>query len=229
METIKKFSVDDSYKASNIGNLSGNNRDIEFDVNEYLEQKKYLRNIDGILDPMDSSIIQFNNNKNVNIVDGKVSERRKVEYSEKDIEDMARIVQREANIEAGRAGTIAVAEEIRNRVLTDIDPTYMPDTLHGVLYAKDQYTPSDASSPLAGTEEAREDVKQICRDVLDGKLWVFGQDNVYSHASHEGTELYESQKGIPNSEFAAAFYYDDLGVTQSFYSIGESRETVSNI
>ena len=148
--------------------------------------------------------------------------RTKIEgYSEEDLKTMARVVQREASIDYGRAGTVAVAEEIRNRILSNYDPKYMPDNLHDVLYAKGQY---GVKSPLESTEDPREDVIELCRNVLDGTEWVFGQDNVLSHASHSGTDVYDPQKGISNSNAFDSFYYDDINRTQTFFTIGEPTE-----
>lgn len=177
-----------------------------------------------LLDPTDYDSVNADETLTVTKIDGESTDRRKVEYTEEELVEMARVVQREADIDQGRAGAVAVAEEIRNRVLTDIDPTYMPDTVHGVLFAKYQFTPDGEDTPLAGTEEAREDVIEMCRDVLEGKEWVFGRDNILGHASHEGTEIYSSQKGLDNTENMAAFYYDNLNRTQSFYAIGEPSE-----
>ena len=229
---------------SSRGNIKGNypyddNRDIEinfddlYNVNEVKEKEKteFLDRLNGaetVLDPHNVKLIKNDNYASFTTIDGAAASRRKVDYTEEELEEMARIVQREADIDAGRAGAVAVAEEIRNRVLYKGDSTFMPDTVHDVLYAKNQYTPKDASSPLAGTEEARDDVKELCRNVLEGKEWVFGQDNVLSHASHEGNELYNSQEGVEGSQNMGSFYYDNVNRTQTFYAVGDASEVTSS-
>ena len=136
--------------------------------------------------------------------------RKKVEYTESEIELMARMVENECRSGNGRDGQVAVAEEIRNRVLSK-DP-YYKNTVEGVI--KQGYLPFTKGNLPSATEET----KQLCRNVLDGTEWIFDNENVLSHASHSGDSVYQHQKGVNGSEMYTSFYYDGIDRTQTFFT-----------
>lgn len=150
-------------------------------------------------------------------VNGEVAERRKVDYTDAEVYYMAQLVENEAG-SSGTTGQVAIAEEIRNRVLSE-DP-YYKNTVKGVL---DQGYLPWAPDNVKNTQPSQETI-DMCKDVLDGNLWVFGRDDILSHASHSGTDIYQTQSGVKGSESYASFYYDDLGRTQTFYASGELTE-----
>ena len=168
-------------------------------------------------DPYDNLVISSTSGSAQTYINGQVAERRKVNYTDADLYYMAQLVENEAS-SSGVTGQVAVAEEIRNRVLSS-DP-YYKDTVTGVL---DQgYTPWASKDPRRITP--KQETLDLCKGVLDGKIWVFGRDDVLSHASHSGKGIPDSQPGIKGSSSYAAFYYDSLDRTQTFYTSGNLTE-----
>ena len=167
--------------------------------------------------PYDNLVVSSTSGATQTYINGQVAERRKVNYTDDDLYYMAQLVENEAS-SSGVTGQVAVAEEIRNRVLSS-DP-YYKDTVTGVL---DQgYTPWASKDPRKITP--KQETLDLCKGVLDGNIWVFGRDDVLSHASHSGKGIPGSQPGVNGSSSYAAFYYDGIDRTQTFYTSGNLTE-----
>lgn len=136
--------------------------------------------------------------------------RTPVYVTEEELYHIARIVNNEANFTAGRDGAVAVAEEIRNRVLQNVRGT----TVNSILYNGYEKWSGTISSTVSP------EVVEMCRNVFNGIEWYFGDDMVLSHASHQTndrTHVYQHQSGINGTSPADSFYYPQISRQQTFY------------
>ena len=96
--------------------------------------------------------------------------RKEISYTEKDVEELARIMFWEAGSES-EEGQMAVAEVILNRVQNNA----WPDTIQGVIYQSSQFTPTE--DPDYKTRPVDERFYTLARRVLEGES-VLCCDNV---------------------------------------------------
>ena len=96
--------------------------------------------------------------------------RKGISYTDKDVEELARIIFWEAGSESEQ-GQMAVAEVILNRV----QHSAWPDTIQGVIYQASQFTPTE--DPDYKTRPVDSRFYTIAKRVLDGE-GVLCCDNV---------------------------------------------------
>ncbi len=136
--------------------------------------------------------------------------RTPVYVTEEELYHIARIVNNESTFAAGRDGAVAVAEEIRNRVLQNVGGT----TVNSILYNGYEKWSGTISSTVSP------EVVEMCRNVFNGTEWYFNDDMVLSHASHQTndrTHVYQHQSGINGTSPADSFYYPQISRQQTFY------------
>lgn len=137
--------------------------------------------------------------------------RTPVYVTEEELYHIARVVNNEATLSAGRDGAVAVAEEIRNRVLLGVGGK----TVSSILY-------NGYKKWAGGTINSKvsPEVVEMCRNVFNGTEWFFNDDMVLSHASHQTkdrTHVYQHQSGINGTSPADSFYYPAISSQQTFY------------
>ena len=102
-----------------------------------------------------------------------------VEALESEIYLLAQLMSHEA-IGEGFDGWVAVAEVVRNRILS----SDFPDTITEVIYQEGQFAYSDEIDKITPTDELIE----VARNVLSGKLEVLGNTNVLYFRNANGSK-----------------------------------------
>ena len=121
------------------------------------------------------------------------------QYSESDVYLLAQLIYNEAHAE-GLNGWIAVAEIVRNRIMSSL----FPSTVEEVIYQEGQFSNSQKIKERTPTEEEI----TVARNVLNGQLEILGNSNVLffrnAHGSKEDWGSYKWFKEINNHEFYLA-------------------------